>query len=530
MILSSAAGQKKRHDSPDSKVKLYGACFNQQQQKAIVFDTLAAYSLSSMQEFSVEIIMRILPKEGSTFMGNIWDIMMGKEKWKVARQRDGVVFQLSDKILSASKAVFNKSLFEGKLTAFNDSRWHHYGISLGAPDSKGERECIIALDGRVEIIKMTNTPPTVPDSSFLQIGGVRVPVPFYIAEVRLWKKALKNADFARYSGSLNMNLSDLRHEGLLSYWVFSPDDIIEVKTDTLIIKNRVQGGYNMYYINDNREDKRSVEQIAFPKTDVISTDKNIREDSVWAAYMQYSHTLRRMKTPQYKTVKRSVYPHKQMRTDFYTASGDHPVLDFICDTVFVKEHQNIDSITRAFKENPFPPVYDTVMYYSQDGKPLPPRIINDVILIIDTVYIKQKDDFNAVRETFDARRNRLKDRKTRPSNRINKKTVTFYLKENDILKPYTKSGLRVFPVEYDRWLKDTVYLKKGESLDSVYNKIKTSSPPPPVYEKGRQYYTKEGEPLPPRLIPQQTVLIDTLSVNGRKKEEGNSKKNILQTF
>ncbi|MDR3220180.1 MAG: alkaline phosphatase family protein [Dysgonamonadaceae bacterium] len=232
--------------------KLYGTFFNQRRFKAVAFDSIASLGLGAESNFSMELIMRMLPKNDGTYGGNNWDKIIGKSKWGLFRQRSTLSFRTE-----------SSPAFERATTGFNEAQWHHYGISLGNM-MNGQREWMISLDGKLVEKGTTNAPGVLLDSSFLVIGDANVPTPFYVAEVRLWKKALTDPEFVQLADQLDIAPSDSRFNDLLAYWKFKPSELIgKLAADTLIIKNQVAGGFNMYYVKLNNDDTRPIEEIAF---------------------------------------------------------------------------------------------------------------------------------------------------------------------------------------------------------------------------------------------------------------------------
>lgn len=84
---------------------------------------------------------------------------------------------------------------EQAITGYNDSKWHHYGVSISSAAS-GRRKWLITLDGKLQGSGTTDTQGLAPDSSLFAIGGYSVPTSYYISEVRLWKRILLKENFA----------------------------------------------------------------------------------------------------------------------------------------------------------------------------------------------------------------------------------------------------------------------------------------------------------------------------------------------
>ena len=98
--------------------RLYGAYFDSQNEyKAVVFDSIGKYYSLGMDAFSMEIIMRMVPRQDGTYNGNNWDRILGKAGWGLYRQRGTVSMRTNPKEGPA---------LEQAITGYNDSKWHHY--------------------------------------------------------------------------------------------------------------------------------------------------------------------------------------------------------------------------------------------------------------------------------------------------------------------------------------------------------------------------------------------------------------------
>ena len=230
--------------------RLYGAYFDSQNEyKAVVFDSIGKYYSLGMDAFSMEIIMRMVPRQDGTYNGNNWDRILGKAGWGLYRQRGTVSMRTNPKEGPA---------LEQAITGYNDSKWHHYGVSISSAAS-GRRNWLITLDGKLQGSGTTDTQGLAPDSSLLAIGGYSVPTSYYISEVRLWKKDLAEREFLQLSGEIDIEPSS----DMLGYWKFKPTEQLEkLEEDTLVIKNQIQGGLNMYYIKDKTSSSPDIEQKA----------------------------------------------------------------------------------------------------------------------------------------------------------------------------------------------------------------------------------------------------------------------------
>ncbi|WP_347078583.1 hypothetical protein [Bacteroides thetaiotaomicron] len=230
--------------------RLYGAYFDSQNEyKAVVFDSIGKYYSLGMDAFSMEIIMRMVPRQDGTYNGNNWNRMLGKDGWGLYRQRGTVSMRTDPKEGPA---------LEQAITGYNDSKWHHYGVSISSAAS-GRRNWLITLDGKLQGSGTTDTQGLAPDSSLLAIGGYSVPTSYYISEVRLWKKDLAEREFLQLSGEIDIEPSG----DMLGYWKFKPTEQLEkLEEDTLVIKNQIQGGLNMYYIKDKTSSSPDIEQKA----------------------------------------------------------------------------------------------------------------------------------------------------------------------------------------------------------------------------------------------------------------------------
>jgi len=213
--------------------KLYGALFDTKNQyKALAFDSIGAYSLGT-DAFAVEVIMCNIPKQDGTYTnGGDWNKMIGKKGWGIFRQRTEASFYIS-----------SSPAFQQNPTAYNDAQWHHYGFSV-ASASTGNRDWRITLDGVLKASGTTTSQGVSLDSTFLQIGGTSVKTSYLVSEVRLWKKNLAERDFQQETDIAPSN-------DMLAYWKFKPSELVgALGSDTLIIRNQIQGGFNLYYIKN----------------------------------------------------------------------------------------------------------------------------------------------------------------------------------------------------------------------------------------------------------------------------------------
>ena len=233
---------------------IYGAYFDPKNQfQAIAFDSIGSYSFDK-NEFSMEVIMRMTPKQDGTYNGDNWNRMLGKKGWGLYRQRTTVKMRTNPKEGDVA--------LEEPATAYNDLQWHHYGFSVGSGVSTSKRNWLITIDGKLQGSGTTETPGLALDSSFLVIGGGSIVTPYYVSEVRLWKKSLTEKELLQLSGGTDVEPS----EDMIGYWKFKPSEQIgKLEEDTLIIKNQIQGGFNMYYIKGKANSDLDVEEKAFTK-------------------------------------------------------------------------------------------------------------------------------------------------------------------------------------------------------------------------------------------------------------------------
>lgn len=237
--------------------KLYGAYIENLKTQAMVFDTVSAdvrYGLGPDTPFSMEIVMRMLPKKDGRYEGGNWHSIItkgnpGSTGWGLFRQRQTASFRIGG--LGSSEAI------EKAVTGFNDPQWHNYGFSITKMD--GRRNWTTAFDGKGLGEGSSATRGVLDDVSPLIIGG-GVPTPYYVSEVRLWKKTLTVSDFAEQAALLNLAPTDSKFSDLLAYWRFAPSEVKEVRKDTVIIRNQLEGGLDMYYINLDKEDSRPLDK------------------------------------------------------------------------------------------------------------------------------------------------------------------------------------------------------------------------------------------------------------------------------
>ncbi len=66
---------------------------SQNEYKAVVFDSIGKYYSLGMDAFSMEIIMRMVPRQDGTYNGNNWDRILGKAGWGLYRQRGNCIHE-----------------------------------------------------------------------------------------------------------------------------------------------------------------------------------------------------------------------------------------------------------------------------------------------------------------------------------------------------------------------------------------------------------------------------------------------------
>lgn len=250
--------------------KMYGAYFEKDKTHALVFDTVSAnihYALSENTNFSIEVVMRMMPKKDGTYNGGQWGAIVTKgdprdKGWGVFRQYSTVSFRIGE--YGSSEAL------EKTFTAFNDPQWHNYTFSINNM-IQGSRDWVTALDGQTLGKGTSRTNGQLDEVSPIQInkGGIykdvsNVPTPFYISEIRLWKRALSETEIVRQATVLDIQPTDDQFKDLLSYWKFLPSEMKDdSKPDTLIIKNQISNGLDLYYINTDKENTRPLKEKAF---------------------------------------------------------------------------------------------------------------------------------------------------------------------------------------------------------------------------------------------------------------------------
>lgn len=235
--------------------RMYGAYIEASKSKAMVLDTVSTdirYALGENSGFSMEIIMRMTPRKDGTYNGNNWEAIISKSGcWGLFRQRQTVSYRVEGPTGALEQAI----------TAFNDPQWHNYGFSM-TPMSQA-RDWVIALDGRMASKGTTTTRGVPTNVSPLRIGD-NVPTPFYVSEIRLWKKSLTDNDITQQATLLDISPTDARFKDLLAYWKLNPNEVIDdSKQDTLVIKNQVANGLDLLYINLDKTDTRPVKEKAF---------------------------------------------------------------------------------------------------------------------------------------------------------------------------------------------------------------------------------------------------------------------------
>lgn len=236
---------------------LYGAYFENGKSHAIVFDTTSTnlhYALDENKNLSFEFIMRMTPKRDGTYNGGSWDAIMTKGKWGFYRQRSTVSTYI-DPFESSPK-------LEEAITSYNDPQWHNYCFTISKMNNNS-RDWTIAFDGKKTRNGTTTARGTPLDSALLRINN-GVPTPFYVSEIRLWKKVLSDEEVKEQATMLDISPSDSRYKDLLAYWKLKPSEIIdESKQDTLIIRNQIESGLDLYYINTDEAYTRPIREKAF---------------------------------------------------------------------------------------------------------------------------------------------------------------------------------------------------------------------------------------------------------------------------
>lgn len=236
---------------------LFGAYFENGKSHATVLDTTTndiRYALDEDKEMSFEIVMRMTPKIDGTYNGGNWNAIFEKGNWGLYRQRSTVSFRISP--FDGSPAL------EQATTGFNDPQWHNYFFSIDKMESES-RSWTIGLDGQRRGNGSTYAKGVPTDKGAIRINS-GVPTPFYVSEIRLWNRVLSDEEAEENAVLLDLSPSDERFNDLLAYWKLSPSEVIdESKPDTLVIRNQVKDGLDLYYINTDREYTRPIKEKAF---------------------------------------------------------------------------------------------------------------------------------------------------------------------------------------------------------------------------------------------------------------------------
>lgn len=208
---------------------LYAAFF-ELKNGAYAIDTLQLFSMGFDKRLSVELIMRMHPKSNSTYTGNNWDRVIGKDKWTVNRQR----LTLGTYITPVSGSVMQEGV-----TGFNDPIWHSYifGTQHTSPTTK---DFAIYFDGVKDKYGSRTTVGIAKDTSELWIGDSSIPTTFDMAEIRIWDTLLSDADAAELSSMLKISPTHPLYKHLVSYWIFDPNDPkTYIDADTAYILNQI---------------------------------------------------------------------------------------------------------------------------------------------------------------------------------------------------------------------------------------------------------------------------------------------------
>lgn len=241
--------------------RIYGAYIEASKSTAVVLDTVSSdirYALGENSGFSMEIIMRMTPRKDGTYNGNNWDAIITKGNpggvgWGLFRKNSTASFRIGEQGSSQS--------LEQAIAVFNDPQWHNYSFSITQMNQS--RDWTIALDGKMASKGITTTRGVSTDTSPLRIGS-NVPTPYYVSEIRLWKKSLTDNDITQQATLLDIPPTDGRFKDLLAYWKLNPNEVIDdSKPDTLVIKNQVANGLDLLYINLDKQDTRPIKEKAF---------------------------------------------------------------------------------------------------------------------------------------------------------------------------------------------------------------------------------------------------------------------------
>lgn len=235
--------------------RISGAYIDASKAKALVLDTVSTdirYALGENSSFSMEIIMRMIPQKNGTYNGNNWDAIINKGSWGLFRKGSAATFRVEGAT----------GVLEEPITAFNDPQWHNYGFSI-APMNNQLRDWTIAFDGKIIKKSTTVARGNATDVSPLRIGS-NIPTPFYVSEIRLWKKSLTENDLTRQAAQLDILPTDSRFGDLLAYWKLNPSEVIDdSKQDTLVIKNQIANGLDLLYVNLDKQASNSFKENAF---------------------------------------------------------------------------------------------------------------------------------------------------------------------------------------------------------------------------------------------------------------------------
>ena len=188
-------------------------------------DTFALYSLKE-RNLAIEFNLKLMPKSDGSYGGNNWDKILGKDYWGVFRQRADVKVYLG-----------GGGAFEYPVTGSNDSNWHSYYYYLN--NKNGEISADFYYDGLASSIGLKGRAPSIPDSSYFNVGKGILPTSYYIHTIRLWDTKISDPSITSCANHPDKIVpTEENYSHLIAEWVLSPEYIVN---DT-VIENSIIGG------------------------------------------------------------------------------------------------------------------------------------------------------------------------------------------------------------------------------------------------------------------------------------------------
>lgn len=256
--------------------KLYGAYLDGIKTQAIVFDTISditkqQYAMFDDKEFAFEVVMRLLPKRDGTYGNGVWGRLFGKHNWGLYRQYGTYTDLYVPGIQPHASNIFLDPLFHSVTATFSKRNTSNGLVSWkyatnGTVISSGDNNLTYTSQ---PLIETENQRISFQNSSRFIIGGTSsIVTPYYISELRLWRMDIPIPMITELGRMTNIPETYPYYNNLIGYWKFHPDEVIGTSTDgdTIIIRNKIRGGLDMYYINNKINEIRETRFVELSNT------------------------------------------------------------------------------------------------------------------------------------------------------------------------------------------------------------------------------------------------------------------------